>query len=281
MRKRQIAPMRGEFVDIGGQRLYYYAAGTRGSGLAVVLLHGFPLSSRLWHLVVRDFPTEHRLVVCDLPGYGRSDLPLGRAVTCAAHAAAVLALLDDLRVGSAAIVGHGLGGGVAQALAVSAPERVSHLALVSSAAFGVAPRRLAALPRHMGTLARRTPPTLLAGLVHGSARPGFANADRSRLTLDSCLQAFTTTAGRDALAAHLRALDHCDTAEWSPRLGELDIPSAVIWGREDPFLPVALGERLATELRHAALTVIDGARHYLPEDSPDQLVRALEPLLRR
>lgn len=274
--------MRGEFVDIGGQRLYYYAAGTRGSGLAVVLLHGFPLSSRLWHLVVRGFPAEHRLVVCDLPGYGRSDLPPGRPATCAAHAEAVLALLDDLRIESAAFVGHGLGGGVAQALAVMAPERVSHLALVSSAAFGQSPRRLARLPRRMGgALAQRTPPSLLAGLVHGSARLGFADADRSRLTLDGCLQAFTTPAGREALVAHLHALDHCDTAEWSPRLGELDVPSAVIWGREDPFLPVALGERLATELRHAELTVIDGARHYVPEDSPDQLVRALEPLLRR
>ncbi|MHB1296978.1 MAG: alpha/beta fold hydrolase [Gemmatimonadaceae bacterium] len=273
--------MRGEFVDIGGQRLYYYAAGTRGSGLAVVLLHGFPLSSRLWHLVVRDFPAEHRLVVCDLPGYGRSDLPRGGAASCATHATAVLALLDDLRIASAAIVGHGLGGGVAQALALMAPERVSHLALVSSAAFGERPRRLARLPRRMGALAPRTPPSLLAGLVHGSARLGFANADRSRLTLDGCLQAFTTTAGREALVAHLHALDHCDTVEWSPRLGELDIPSAVIWGREDPFLPVALGERLARELRHAELTVIDGARHYVPEDSPDQLVRALEPLLLR
>ena len=70
--------MRGEFVDIGGARLYYYAVGTRGAGEPIVLLHGFPTSSHIWSRVAPLLPNGHRVVVLDLLGYGRSDRPSGR-----------------------------------------------------------------------------------------------------------------------------------------------------------------------------------------------------------
>lgn len=273
--------MRGEFVDVGGTRLYYYAAGTRGSGDPVVLIHGFPTSSRLWHAVARDFTPGHRLVIVDLPGFGRSDPPSPARTGCGAFAAALKSLLDDLGVERAVIVGHGLGGGVAQAFAIQWPDRVSALALVSSAAFGVRPRRMARVARALGPLARLTPPGVLAGLVAGSVRRGFADIERSRLTLDSCLQHFTTPSGRNALAAHLDNLAHCDTREWGRRLSEIHAPTAVIWGEHDPFYPPALGERLARAIAGASLEVIPGAAHFVPEDAPERLRRSLDALTAR
>lgn len=268
-------------MDVGGSRLYYYAAGTRGAGDPVVLIHGFPMTSRLWSALVSHFAPGHRLIIVDLPGFGRSDPPTAARASCGAHAAAVHALLDDLQVNRAFIVGHGLGGGVAQAFAVQWPNRVAGLALVSSAAFGVRPRAMARFARALGPLARHTPPALLAGLVHGSVRRGFADVERSRLTLDSCLRAFTTESGRNALAANLAVMGECDTSSWSNRLGELDVPAAVIWGADDPFYPVALGERLQRAIKGATFTVIPGASHFVPEDSPDALGRALESLFAR
>jgi len=272
--------MRGEFVDVGGSRLYYYAAGSRGAGDPVVLIHGFPTSSRLWHAVTRDFLAGHRLVIVDLPGFGRSDPPTAPA-DCGTHADAIRALMDDLGIAHAVIVGHGLGGGVAQALAIRWPERVSALALVSSAAFGVRPRGMARMARSLGPLARHTPPALLAGLVHGGVRRGFSDPERSHLTLDTCLRSFTTRAGRDALAGHLSALGRCDTSEWSARLGEVRVPTAIVWGAEDPFYPVALGARLQQAIPGATFEILPGAAHFVPEDSPDQLRRAIELLITR
>ena len=273
--------MRGEFVDVGVTRLYYYAAGTRGVGDPVVLIHGFPTSSRLWHAVVRDFPPGHRLVVVDLPGFGRSEAASGARAGCGAHAAAIHALLDDLIIERAAIVGHGLGGGVAQAFAVQWPTRVSALALVSSAGFGLRPRRMARIARSLGPLARIAPPALLASLVHGSVRRGFADPQRSHLTLDTCLRQFTSVPGRDALSAHLGAIGRCDTAAWSSRLGELALPAAVIWGADDPFYPPALGQRLQAAISGATFTIIPGASHFVPEDTPNALLRVLTDLLAR
>lgn len=273
--------MRGEFVDVGGSRLYYYAAGNRGAGDPVVLIHGFPMASRLWSEFVPEFAPGHRLIIVDLPGFGRSDPPTPARTGCGAYAAAIRALLDDLQVERAFIVGHGLGGGVAQAFAVQWPTRVAGLVLVSSAGFGVKPRSMAGLARALGPLAKHTPPSLLAGLVHGSMRRGFADADRSHLTLDTCLRAFTTVAGRDALASHLAAIRNCDTMSWSKRLGELDLPAAVVWGADDPFYPISLGERLHASLKGSSFTVIPGASHFVPEDQPEALRRAIEPMILR
>lgn len=274
--------MRGEFVDIGGRRLYYYAAGSRGSGVPVVFLHGFPVASRLWHTVTRDFPEPHRLVVCDLPGFGRSE-PCPTP-DCRTLATAVLALLDDLRIERAAIIGHGLGGAIAQVLALDAPARVSHLALLDCPAFGVAAgrlTRLARLARLLGPVARRLPPTLLAGLVHGTVIRGFAVPERSRLTLDAGLQPFTTSAGRDALVAHLARLDDDSTATLGPRLATLQVPTAILWGADDTFYPPALGVRLQQTIPGATLDVIAGAGHFLPEDAPERVIARLTELLSR
>ncbi len=271
--------MRGEFVDIGGHRLYYFAAGTRGAGAPVVLIHGFPMSSRLWHGFAPAFAPGHRQIIVDLPGFGRSDPPSNARAGCGAHAAAIHGLLDDLGVEQAFIIGHGMGGGVAQAFAVQWPRRVAGLALISSAGFGVKPRRMARLARALGPLARHTPPALLAGLVHGSVRHGFADVDRARLTLDASLLHFTSAPGRDALASHLGAMRDCDTTAWSRRLAELDLPATVVWGAEDPFYPASLGERLHSALKGSTFTVIPGAAHFVPEDQPDALRRALEPLI--
>ncbi|HEX6640346.1 MAG TPA: alpha/beta fold hydrolase, partial [Thermoanaerobaculia bacterium] len=108
--------MRGEFLDLDGARIYYYAAGSRGAGEPVIFIHGFPTSSHLWTKIVPLMPQGHRLVVVDLLGYGRSDRPLGRDVSLRGHADRTLAVMDLLGINYACVVGHDVGGGIAQTL---------------------------------------------------------------------------------------------------------------------------------------------------------------------
>src|SRR5215213_5873723 len=99
--------MRGEFLDLGEVRLYYYAAGSRGAGEPIVLLHGFPTSAHLWSDVVPSLPAGHRVVVLDLLGFGRSDPPSSSAaVDMRSHAERVVAVLDRLGINFACLVGH-------------------------------------------------------------------------------------------------------------------------------------------------------------------------------
>jgi pimeloyl-ACP methyl ester carboxylesterase len=279
--------MRGEFVDLGGSRLYYYAAGTRGGGEPVVFIHGFPTSSHLWHGVVREMPGGHRMVALDLLGFGRSDRPEADAdhpLSVAAHAARVRGLMDELGIGTACVVGHGMGGAVAQSLALTCRERVTRLCLVNSVAFDRWPARAARIARiacASPAVGRTLGAPLLAGLVHGSLLAGFADVERGRHSLDHYLHAFTTGLGVDTLVAQLRAMRDSGVEPLGIQLGELRLPTAVVWGRGDPFLPVALGERIRAAVPGASLDVIESARHFTPEDAPERVASVIRSLLGR
>jgi pimeloyl-ACP methyl ester carboxylesterase len=273
--------MRGEFVDLDGARLYYYAAGTRGSGEPVVLIHGFPTSGHLWAEVVPLVPAGHRVVVVDLLGFGRSDRPRARPVSVRAHADRTVQLFDALGIREACVVGHDVGGGVAQSIAVRYPGRVSRLCLVDSVAFDGWPGREVRLARAVLPVARHIPPALLLPMLRGGLLRGYADHDRGAHSVVHYVRPFGGTEGRDALVRHLVDLDATDTAGLAVRLKEVDRPTAIVWGEDDPFLPAAIARRLRDAIPGSTLDVIPGARHFTPDEAPRRVGDALADLLRR
>ena len=273
--------MRGEFVDVGGVHLYYYAAGTRGSGDPVVLIHGFPTSGHLWSDVVRLLPEGHRVVVLDLLGYGRSDRPDRGRLSLEAHADRVIALFDALHIERAAVVGHGLGGGVAQSMIARFPGRVSRLGLVSSVAFDDWPASAVRFWQRLPALLGLIPPSWLQSIVRTSLQRGYANPDQGVHSLEHYARTFAGPDGRSALVAHLCAMHAAETVALAPRLGSIAVPTAVVWGRGDPFFGVETGERLRDAIPGATLDVVPSAHHYLPEDTPAALSAVIADLLAR
>jgi len=273
--------VRGEFIDLDGARLYYYAAGTRGAGEPVVFLHGFPTSGHLWTDVIPLMPAGHRLVVVDLLGYGRSDPPQARSLTLRAHGERVVALMDALGIHRACIVGHDLGGGVAQALVIHAPARVTRLALIDSVAFTGWPTRDVRLARTLLRLTGKVPPKWVLAILRADLERGYVDASRAMHSIDRFLRPFTSDDGRAVFMQHLRALDAGETRALAQRLGEIAAPTAVIWGAHDPFLSLRLGRRLAGAIPGATLEVVPGVKHFTPEDAPRPIADAIAALLVR
>lgn len=273
--------MRGEFLDLGGVRLYYYAAGSRGAGEPIVLVHGFPTSGHLWSDVVPQLPAGHRVVVLDLLGFGRSDPPGAHPVDIRSHADRLIAVLDHLRINFACVVGHDIGGGIAQWAALRYPQRVSRLGLVNSVAFGGWPSREVKIARASLPLTRHLPPSWILSLVRADLMRGYIDQERGSHEVDLYLRPFAHAAGRAALVAHLTALDCRDTDTLTPRLKDIVCPTSVVWGADDPFLPPELGSRLAAVIPGATLEIIPGARHFVPEENAGSVVAAIGALLRR
>lgn len=273
--------MRGEFIDLDGARIYYYAAGTRGVGEPVVFLHGFPSSGHLWTDVIPLMPAGHRLVVVDLLGYGRSDPPGGRSLSLRAHADRVIALLDALGIDRACIVGHDLGGGVALAMAINYAARVSRLALVNSVAFSGWPTRDVRMARALLRFTRHIAPNWLLSILRADLERGYADPDRATHSIQRFIRPFATIEGRNTFMQHLQALDASETREMAPLLPAIDAPTAVLWGADDPFLSVKLGKRLAAAIPGATFEVVPGARHFTPEEAPRPVADAIATLLAR
>ena len=273
--------MRGEFVDIDGARLYYYAAGTRGVGEPVILLHGFPTSGHIWSDVVPLIPPGHRVVVLDLLGYGRSDRPDSHAVGIKAHADRIIGLFDLLGINFACVVGHDVGGGIAQSLAIRFPQRVSRLCLIDSVAFSEWPTRDVKLARAMLPLTRHLPATWLLSILRSDLLRGYSDHERGAHSIEKYVRPFASPEGRDAFMQHLLALDSAETAALAARLKDVVAPTAVVWGQHDPFLPVALGRRLHDAIPGSTFDVLPNVRHFTPEEAPGKVAEILAALLRR
>lgn len=273
--------MRGEFIDLAGARVYCYAAGTPGSGEPVVFLHGFPTSSHLWAGVVPLLSGGRRLIVLDLLGYGRSDRPTGHDVSIPGHGARTIALLDALGINYACIVGHDVGGGVAQWLAVHAPTRVSRLCLVNSVGFDCWPARDVKLARATLPLTRYLPPLWMLTVLRTDLLRGYTDRARGLHSVEQYVRPFASVDGRDAFVANMEALDSRDTMGLSPRLANVVAPTSILCGAHDPFLSTVIGERLRAAIPGATLDIVPDARHFLPEESPERVATAITTLLAR
>ncbi|MES2521159.1 MAG: alpha/beta hydrolase [Gemmatimonadota bacterium] len=274
--------MRGEFVDLGGVRVYCYAFGSRGVGEPIVLVHGAFTSSHLWQDLLPRLPKGHRVLVLDLLGHGRSDPPRHAAMTLAAHADRLAALLDVMGVNVATLVGHGFGAAIAARVATLHPSRVTRLVLANPTMLARDPRD-ARVSRRIARLAalvpvwRRLGPEWLASALHGALLTAYAQKSSGAHSLDHYLKSFRTRDGRDAACAQLVAFrDSRDDAGAALVPGAIRCPVALALGVSDPMLPAAVAARLESALGEASggrLVVqrLSGVSHVAPEEAPDRL----------
>ena len=272
--------MRGEFVEVGARRLYYYAAGTRGEGDPIVLLHGFPASSHLWSNLVSLLPSGHRVVVPDLLGFGRSDPGEAAELTIEAHADRVIALLDTLRIPRACLIGHHLGAAVAATVALKCPRRVTHVALLHPLGGDVTFTGVFAVLRAFMPLARITPARLLRAPIRAELIRWFSDPARARTSVDQYLSSWQKPAQWRQLMRHLVAIRPDDMVECTRRMRALDLPVAIVASDEDPAVPRVALEQVRQALPKATLDIVRDARHFSPEESPERIADVVARLLR-
>ncbi|MBA2672011.1 MAG: alpha/beta hydrolase [Gemmatimonadetes bacterium] len=245
------------------------------------MIHGIPSHGGLWREVAVQLSTRARVIAPDLLGYGKSDASGGAPVDIVSQSGYLLQVLDELGVQRVTVVGHDIGGGVAQILAVQHTDRVARLGLVNSVCYDSWPiPEMKAAQKTAGVVEHLPPGLTSEGLKLFLGR-GFVNQDRADRFLDDFLDRFSKGDGMKQFAEHARALDPTPTRELAPRLPELSMPVAVVWGRQDPFQKPKYAERLASDIPDAELTWIDDASHFAPADAPAQVAAALNRLLDR
>lgn len=117
-------------VDFKQVKIWYEE---QGKGSAVVLLHGFLEASWMWKDIWPELAKRHRVIMIDLPGHGQSDC-IGYVHTMEEMADAVSAVIQELGIRRATLVGHSMGGYVSLAFAEKYPDVVKTLVLMQSTA---------------------------------------------------------------------------------------------------------------------------------------------------
>lgn len=268
--------MRGEYVDVDGSRLYYFAGGSRESGRTLVFLHGLLTSSHLWQGVVSLLPRAHRVVVLDLAGHGRSD-PAPSALAPSEHAGLVSHFLDSLGIARATLVGHGLGAGIAALFATNTPARVDCVALISPLLrLPDRWRALRVLARWRG-LARWVPPVVPRALAHRAMLMGYAARRTAQAghSVDQYLRPFITPVGAVALLAQLSAARPA-VAFRSTLPSQVSV--GITWGTADSLVSSQEIEQLRSLSGQPSLERVEGGGHFLPEEHPERVVTFLTRL---
>jgi 2-hydroxymuconate-semialdehyde hydrolase len=251
----------------------------------VVLLHGIPTSAVLWRRLGPTLSAEgFRAFAPDLLGYGRSGEPTKGRYGLADQARYVHQFISSLGLRDIVLVGHDIGGGVAQLLAVSHPELVVGLVLVDTVvetnwpvltvrAIGTRPFSYAGVPLDLALGFKRV---LGWALRQTMRHPG-------RLTspvLDAYASAFEGRGGTAQIARLARDLTSKDTQALSPRLAATAIPTLIIWGEHDTVLDPESGRTLAGALPDSDFVLVEDTGHLVPEESPFVLADAMLPFLR-
>jgi pimeloyl-ACP methyl ester carboxylesterase len=246
------------------------------TGVPLVLLHAFPLSSAMWAPVVPELSGVARVVLVDLPGLGDSPLPEGGDPSLDVSAEGVVAVLDRLGLRRAVFAGVSMGGYVAMAVARRHPERVAGFALIDTKAGADAEearvnrlRMAEAVEGETGTRALAPMLDTLLGATSHARRPSVVDAVRDWLT----------QAPPAGVAWSQRAMAaRPDSAEV---LAGMRVPAAVVVGEEDGLTPPAAAHVMADVLPDAVLTVVPHAGHLSPLEAPREVARALTGLVVR
>jgi pimeloyl-ACP methyl ester carboxylesterase len=242
----------------------------QGDGPAVLLVHAGIADSRMWEpLAGRLVAAGHRTIAPDLQGFGRTPLTPG----VVSNAADLVALLDELDVERAAVVGASFGGRVTLELALRAPERVTALALLGAGldAFEWSDELDTFDADETAALERGDVEDAVRANVRMWVTRGDRDADPAVVALVAAMQrdAFAAQIGVDA---ELEALDP-PVAE---RLGEIAAPALVAVGADDVEDFHRIAERLAAELPAARPVVtIAGAAHLPALERPDAVAELL------
>lgn len=243
--------------------------------IPLVLLHGFTGDLTTWLTLMEHLPWQQPVWAVDLVGHGRSPVPEDvDAYRMDRQVESVLTALAAAGVTRAHWLGYSMGGRVALALALTAPERVASLTLIGASPGIAEAEARAARVAADEALAARLETEGLAGFVeHWAAHPLFATQARLGEAHRATMHTQRLRNRPAALAATLRA---CGTGSmpslWSG-LGGLERPVLLIAGEEDAKF-TGLAQQMAEQLPEARVAIVPGAGHAVQLEDPAAVARA-------
>lgn len=245
----------------------------RGAGPPLLLLVGLGGRADFWAGTIDHLADRFDCISFDHRKCGDS-VPSDVTTTVAVMAKDAIDLLDRLGIDRADIVGHSLGGAIAQHIAVHAPERVGRLVLSASWA-GPHPAFLALFALRKAVLEQCGPETyLLLGNLLGN--PGWwtmKHHDAMRVGIAARLASFAGT------TIEIERMDAVTAHDLRDRVSEIKAETLVVCAQDDGITPLPLSEELARLIHGARLEILPTGNHFAPVTVPDAYRALLDGFL--
>lgn len=243
-------------------------------GAPILLVHGFGTCSFLWRNIGPTLALANRTAFAvDLFGYGESDRPFDAQFGIAAQSDYLDRALTALRLSKATVVGIDLGGAIAMHLAYNRPDRVDRLLLINPIAFDEVPAEdIKTMQRNTARFAFQISRGVLGAaplmreLLENSVADPESMPDG---LLARYLAPYVGQEGVNHLLALARSVDDEDLLD--VELNQIDCPTTIVWGDQDPFVSPKLGDKLADTIPGSRLVRLPGTGRLVPEEAPETL----------
>lgn len=242
------------YVTVKGINIYYES--TIGNSLPIVLVHGAGGSSQRWFEQLSIFDNRYNSWAMDLPGHGKSEGSLLSSIKDMTE------FIDDfigaLCLGKFVLVGHSMGGAIAQEYALQHPERLSSLILIGTGA------RLKVSREILDTLAAGQMPFKDVNHLYGSSTPDHKREEAMR------------EMNQLSPAVYWADFAACNKFDRVLSVEKIKVPSLIIVGDEDVMTPVKYSQFLSSNLLNSQLRIIKGAGHMCMLEKPTEVTDKIE-----
>ncbi len=234
----------------------------RGHGPAVTLVHGFPLSHRIYDTQIRTLSSAYRVIAPDLRGFCKSPLG-GGEVGIDTYADDIAAILDALEVEQTVLAGLSMGGYIAFAFWRRHPERVRGLVLLNTRAKPDTPEARENRFKTIEAVQQNGLAPLIEGMIPKLLSPVTL---RGKAHVVNKLRSIMEGATVEGVVAALRAM--ANRHDSRPTLATITVPTLIIAGQDDTLIPVEEAEEMALTIPDARLQVLDQAGHLVTMERP-------------
>jgi len=242
------------YVAVKGINIHYES--TIGNSLPMVFIHGAGGSSQLWSEQLASFDHQYTSLALDLPGHGKSEGSLLSSIGDMAD------FMNDfsgaLGLEKFVLVGHSMGGAIAQEFALQYPEKLRGLVLISTGA------RLKVSQEILGTLAAGQMPFKDVNHLYGSSTPD----NKREEALREMNEVSPAVYGAD--------FEACNKFDRVVNVEKIKVSSLLIVGDEDVMTPIKYSQFLSSHLPNSQLRIIKGAGHMCMQEKPTEVTEEIE-----
>ena len=261
---RRRASLSRKSIRVGDIEWPYLESG-KATVEPIVLVHGFGGDKDNWTLYAPYLTRHHRVICPDLPGFGENDRSVDRDYRMQAQARRLREFLDALGVDRCHLAGNSMGGFIALQFALDFPERLASLTLLDNA--GVAGTGISdlqkAIKQGSNPLELKTMADVDRLLAFVYRKPPFMPRQFKRVMLDDALanaqvleKVFWTLA-KEGIAGALNA-----------RLGEVQAPTLIVWGRHDQLIDVSVVDELRGGIANSVAVIFEHVGHVPMLEAP-------------
>ncbi len=260
---------------------YILQGAVHGTDGAIVLLHDIPAGAFIWENIMPQLAGLGRAVYAfDMLGYGQSDHPWPADTSIWGHADVLSFLLKRLNLTDIVLVGHGLGGGVAQILATRLyREQTAALVLIDTTCYLHAFAENWPLPdmekRHDFDAPKHTEVEAMIHDLSQTLPNGSQNPNSFNDVINRYVDPWNSELGKEVLFQHIRLMIPGYSNSVSSDLRVIEKPTLIIWGGKDQQIPLTYAQRLHREIHNSQLVIVPDAGHLILYDAPAAVANAV------